>query len=693
MSDPDAHWITTTPEARLTSGPEKVSVRDSLAPGTRLLDEFEILRVLGTGGFGIVYLARDHVLQRDIAIKEYMPAVLARRGEGATVSMRASTARLRPDLRQGPRIVPRRSPAARQLRPSGAGQGASLLARATAPPTWPCPTTPGRRLKDVRLQMLRGARRAWLRRLHRAAARRARAAARPGRLPPRHLARQHPDAARRPAGAARLRLRPPRRRQRLAVVHGPPQAAVRAARAVRRRGQPGAGAVDRPVLARRDAVLRRHRPRAARLGRARRARHRCRRSRRCRVVVPGFRPACSATIDWTLALAPDDRPQDVAAVRRALRGEIAPPPPSPRFAADAPAGPVAPAAPTAAGGARRAVEGRGGDGLRRRARGPAMRPGAALLLAFAGLATMGLRRLRLERRGAAGRGARRCRRWSMCPRRSRRRRRPLLRKCRPCCPPWCPPSRRPPCSPLPASPTRSAGPKDSKRPARCDPRRSPTPSANRRSSALRSDRRAKLGQGGRSRRARRVQRRCRHADHGALRAQPLPRSQGAQRTMRRSAAGRGGAAAPDGLGRLIRRSRARRRRSGPGDHGRTRRKFFVGRPGAGRHPGARRPDRGGRVVPSGPRLLAAWWSPRRGARHRSWKGRTAEQAMVARLIWDNYLETRANASRWSGLYWGMTFAAAAAQRAGGARAEAGELRRERARRKTWRPFSRWPPRC
>jgi serine/threonine protein kinase len=35
--------------------------------------------VLGTGGFGIVYLARDHLLQRDIAIKEYLPAVLSRR--------------------------------------------------------------------------------------------------------------------------------------------------------------------------------------------------------------------------------------------------------------------------------------------------------------------------------------------------------------------------------------------------------------------------------------------------------------------------------------------------------------------------------------------------------------------------------------------------------------------------------------
>ena len=53
--------------------------------------------------------------------------MLARRGEGATVVLRGS-ATASPDLRQGSRIVPRRSPAARELRPSGAGQGASLLA-------------------------------------------------------------------------------------------------------------------------------------------------------------------------------------------------------------------------------------------------------------------------------------------------------------------------------------------------------------------------------------------------------------------------------------------------------------------------------------------------------------------------------------------------------------------------------------
>ncbi len=31
---------------------------------------------------------------------------------------------------------------------------------------------------------------------------------------------------------------------------------------------------------------------------------------------------------------------------------------------------------------------------------------------------------------------------------------------------------------------------------------------------------------------------------------------------------------------------------------------------------------------------------------------------MARVIWDNYREARANASRWSGVYWGLTFAAA-----------------------------------
>ena len=89
--------------------------------------------------------------------------------------------------------------------------------------------------------------------------------------------------------------------------------------------------VDRPLRARRDAVLR------ARPG-ARRRRRWCARCATCCRRWPR-RPASTcrasaagllATVDWTLALAPEQRPQDVETVRRALRGELAPPPPSPR---------------------------------------------------------------------------------------------------------------------------------------------------------------------------------------------------------------------------------------------------------------------------------------------------------------------------------------------------------------------------
>ncbi|HJV86279.1 MAG TPA: serine/threonine-protein kinase [Noviherbaspirillum sp.] len=59
-----------------------------LAVGTRLA-EFEIRSVIGEGGFGIVYLAFDHSLQRTVAIKEYMPALLAGRGKDDSVTIRA----------------------------------------------------------------------------------------------------------------------------------------------------------------------------------------------------------------------------------------------------------------------------------------------------------------------------------------------------------------------------------------------------------------------------------------------------------------------------------------------------------------------------------------------------------------------------------------------------------------------------
>ena len=53
------------------------------------LGEFEIIKVLGEGGFGIVYLADDHSLGRRIALKEYMPSSLAQRVGGTQVSVKS----------------------------------------------------------------------------------------------------------------------------------------------------------------------------------------------------------------------------------------------------------------------------------------------------------------------------------------------------------------------------------------------------------------------------------------------------------------------------------------------------------------------------------------------------------------------------------------------------------------------------
>ncbi|HEX8614941.1 MAG TPA: serine/threonine-protein kinase [Telluria sp.] len=62
---------------------------NALPAGARL-GEFEILDVIGSGGFGIVYLAYDHSLERRIALKEYMPSSLAARTRGARVTVNSA---------------------------------------------------------------------------------------------------------------------------------------------------------------------------------------------------------------------------------------------------------------------------------------------------------------------------------------------------------------------------------------------------------------------------------------------------------------------------------------------------------------------------------------------------------------------------------------------------------------------------
>ena len=83
LTDEDRRTIKAAAELR----PEQDG--NALPKGT-LLDEFEIIRVLGVGGFGIVYLALDRVLLRNVAIKEYLPGALASRDRSDRVTVRSS---------------------------------------------------------------------------------------------------------------------------------------------------------------------------------------------------------------------------------------------------------------------------------------------------------------------------------------------------------------------------------------------------------------------------------------------------------------------------------------------------------------------------------------------------------------------------------------------------------------------------
>ncbi|MGZ5724940.1 MAG: protein kinase domain-containing protein [Caldimonas sp.] len=71
--------------------PARVPTNDggNMLPVGYYLGEFEITKVLGEGGFGIVYLAEDHSLGRRVALKEYMPSSLAQRVGGTQVSVKS----------------------------------------------------------------------------------------------------------------------------------------------------------------------------------------------------------------------------------------------------------------------------------------------------------------------------------------------------------------------------------------------------------------------------------------------------------------------------------------------------------------------------------------------------------------------------------------------------------------------------
>src|SRR6185295_11238198 len=75
-------------QTQVTGQPPEVD-HVALQPG-QTVGRYEIVSVLGQGGFGITYRARGAQLGRDVAIKEYLPAALAIRQGGVTVLPRST---------------------------------------------------------------------------------------------------------------------------------------------------------------------------------------------------------------------------------------------------------------------------------------------------------------------------------------------------------------------------------------------------------------------------------------------------------------------------------------------------------------------------------------------------------------------------------------------------------------------------
>ena len=302
---------------------EVPAAHDALRAGSRL-DEFEIRRVLGTGGFGIVYLAFDHVLQRDVAIKEFMPCALAGRASGTAVAVRSDTLAdtfalgLESFFTEARFLASFDHPALVKVYRVWKAHGTAYMAM---------PYYPGTTLKQVRQEMRRSPDEAWLR-----------AFVEPmlGVLELLHgegvfhrdIAPDNilllPDG--RPVlldfGSARRVIGD--RTQSLTAVLKPNFAPIEQYGDVPELRQGpwtdlyALGATVHFMLtgqAPTPAVLRAVRDVMPALSTA------------GATAYPGVHNTFLATIDWTLALAPGDRPQSVASVRQALAGQILPPAP------------------------------------------------------------------------------------------------------------------------------------------------------------------------------------------------------------------------------------------------------------------------------------------------------------------------------------------------------------------------------
>jgi serine/threonine protein kinase len=108
-------------------------IRGGLPVGTTLRG-YELRSILGKGAFGITYRARDLTLDRDVAIKEYLPTALALR-EGRTTVLPISTDHAEQFAWGRERFMEEARTLARLDRTSPSF-GCSISSGTTAPPIW-----------------------------------------------------------------------------------------------------------------------------------------------------------------------------------------------------------------------------------------------------------------------------------------------------------------------------------------------------------------------------------------------------------------------------------------------------------------------------------------------------------------------------------------------------------------------------